>query len=39
MNGPLHAISFDVEEYFQVANMRGVFTRKDWDRVDSRIGR
>jgi len=37
MNGPLHAISFDVEEYFQVANMRGVFTREEWDRVDSRL--
>jgi len=32
-----HALSFDVEEYFQVANMRGVFARDDWERVDSRL--
>jgi polysaccharide deacetylase family protein (PEP-CTERM system associated) len=33
----LHAISFDVEEYFQVANLRGHFAREDWERVPSRV--
>lgn len=35
--GRLHAISFDVEEFFQVANLRGHFERKDWDGVPSRL--
>lgn len=34
---PLHALSFDVEEFFQVANLRGHFARSDWDAVPSRI--
>ncbi len=34
----LHAISFDVEEYFQVANLRGHFAREDWESVPSRVG-
>jgi polysaccharide deacetylase family protein (PEP-CTERM system associated) len=33
----LHALSFDVEEYFQVANLRGTFARSDWDGVPSRL--
>lgn len=33
----LHALSFDVEEYFQVANLRGHFRREDWDGVAPRI--
>jgi polysaccharide deacetylase family protein (PEP-CTERM system associated) len=33
----LHALSFDVEEYFQVANLRGHFARGDWDGVPPRI--
>lgn len=33
----LHSISFDVEEYFQVANLRGHFAREDWERVPSRL--
>lgn len=33
----LNAISFDVEEYFQVANLRGHFKREDWDEVASRL--
>jgi polysaccharide deacetylase family protein (PEP-CTERM system associated) len=33
----LHALSFDVEEYFQVANLRGHFTRESWERVPSRV--
>jgi polysaccharide deacetylase family protein (PEP-CTERM system associated) len=35
--GRLHALSFDVEEYFQVANLRGHFAREDWDTVPSRL--
>lgn len=34
---PLHAISFDVEEFFQVANLRGQFARTDWETVPSRL--
>ena len=26
----LHALSFDVEEYFQVANLRGSFDEGSW---------
>lgn len=33
----LHALSFDVEEYFQVANLRTHFGRGDWDGVPSRL--
>jgi polysaccharide deacetylase family protein (PEP-CTERM system associated) len=33
----LHAISFDVEEFFQVANLRGHFAKDDWDSVPSRL--
>jgi len=33
----LHALSFDVEEYFQVANLRGHFARSDWEAVPSRL--
>ena len=32
-----HAISFDVEEFFQVANLRGHFAKEDWDDVPSRL--
>lgn len=32
-----HAISFDVEEFFQVANLRGHFARDDWESVPSRL--
>ena len=32
-----HALSFDVEEYFQVANLAGVFPRSEWDQVPSRL--
>jgi polysaccharide deacetylase family protein (PEP-CTERM system associated) len=31
------ALSFDVEEYYQVANLRSCFARADWDRVPSRL--
>ncbi|MCA8981738.1 MAG: DUF3473 domain-containing protein [Planctomycetes bacterium] len=33
----LHALSFDVEEYFQVANLRHAFAREDWGSVESRL--
>jgi len=33
----LHALSFDVEEYFQVANLRRRFPRATWDEVPSRL--
>jgi polysaccharide deacetylase family protein (PEP-CTERM system associated) len=36
-SGRLHALSFDVEEYFQVANLRGHFARDAWDAVPSRL--
>lgn len=32
-----HALSFDVEEYFQVANLRSHFSRESWDGVPSRL--
>jgi polysaccharide deacetylase family protein (PEP-CTERM system associated) len=34
---PLHAVSFDVEEYFQVANLRHHFRQEDWAEVPSRV--
>jgi len=37
MSEILHAISFDVEEYFQVANLRGRFDPAEWDAVGSRL--
>jgi len=33
----LHALSFDVEEYFQVANLRGNFDESSWGEVPSRL--
>jgi len=33
----LHALTVDVEEWFQVANFRGVFARAAWDSAPSRI--
>ena len=35
--GTLHAISFDVEEHFQVANLRHAFPRASWERQPSRL--
>ena len=32
-----HAISFDVEEYFQVANLRAQFPKADWDAIEPRL--
>ena len=32
-----HAVSFDVEEYFQVANLRANFPKAEWDSIDSRL--
>ena len=34
---PLHSISFDVEEWFQVANFRHAFQPADWDQLPSRL--
>jgi len=34
---PKHALSFDVEEYFQVANFAEQFPRAGWDAVEPRI--
>lgn len=36
-SGPLHSISFDVEEWFQVANYAHVFPRSSWDGLESRV--
>jgi len=33
----LHALSFDVEEYFQVANLREAFDESSWADVESRL--
>ncbi|HKE01083.1 MAG TPA: XrtA system polysaccharide deacetylase [Planctomycetota bacterium] len=33
----LHAVSFDVEEHFQVANFAGVVDRADWEKHGSRV--
>jgi polysaccharide deacetylase family protein (PEP-CTERM system associated) len=33
----LHALSFDVEEHFQVANLRGAYPRERWDDLPSRL--
>ena len=35
--GPLKAISFDVEEFFQVANLSAHFPRESWDDVAPRL--
>ena len=32
-----HALSFDVEEFFQVANLKEAFPKERWDEVPSRI--
>ena len=34
---PVHALSFDVEEYFHVANLKGQFPMEAWDKVQSRL--
>ncbi len=36
-NQPLHSISFDVEEWFQVANHAEACPRAEWDRLESRV--
>ena len=37
MSARLHALSFDVEEYFQVANLAEHFPMERWDSVTSRL--
>ena len=32
-----HALSFDVEEFFHVANLRHAFPKERWDEVPSRL--
>lgn len=32
-----HALSFDVEEFFQVANLKANFPQESWERVPSRL--
>lgn len=32
-----HALSFDVEEYFQVANFTELFPKEEWDAIESRL--
>ncbi len=34
---PRHALSFDVEEFFQVANLKAAFPKESWDSVPSRV--
>ncbi|MEM6673002.1 MAG: XrtA system polysaccharide deacetylase [Planctomycetota bacterium] len=36
-DSPRHAISFDVEEFFQVANLQAAFPKESWDDVPSRL--
>lgn len=36
---PIHALSFDVEEHFQVANFTKVISRDSWDAQPSRVER
>lgn len=36
-NPPLHSVSFDVEEFYQVANLRSFVGRDDWDGMQSRL--
>jgi polysaccharide deacetylase family protein (PEP-CTERM system associated) len=33
----LHALSVDVEEYFQVEGLHGLVDRAEWDRLESRV--
>ena len=33
----LNALTFDVEDYFQVSNFEGAVKREDWDRYESRV--
>ncbi len=33
----LHALSVDVEEYFQVEGLAGLVDRSEWDRLESRV--
>jgi polysaccharide deacetylase family protein (PEP-CTERM system associated) len=37
MSAVLHALSFDIEEYFQVLNLRQQIPRQDWDGHESRV--
>ena len=37
LNGAMNALTIDVEDWFQVANLRNVINYEDWDSCESRI--
>lgn len=37
LNGSLNALTIDVEDWFQVANLQDIVQFKDWDKFESRI--
>ncbi|MBD3289555.1 DUF3473 domain-containing protein [candidate division KSB1 bacterium] len=37
LNGSLNALTIDVEDWFQVANLQDIVNFKDWDKFESRI--
>lgn len=37
MSARVHSISFDVEEFFQVANLRAFYPMEEWDQVAPRL--
>lgn len=37
MRDAANAVTFDVEEYFQVRNLSGIVAREDWERIPSRV--
>lgn len=39
LNGKMNALTIDVEDWFQVANLKGLIRYEDWDNYESRIER
>lgn len=37
INSDLYLLSFDIEDWFQVENMKGVISREDWDGKELRV--
>ena len=37
VNGKMNALTIDVEEWFQVANLREKISYEDWNRFESRV--
>ena len=37
MNTTVNGLSFDVEDWFQVENLRGAIKREEWDRMPLRV--